>query len=81
MLSVMGLVALVIGFSLGVGPIPWIIMSEILPPNIKGLAGSTATFFNWFTASVITMTANLLLNWSTSGLFLSLFFACMLLQL
>ncbi|KOM32293.1 hypothetical protein LR48_Vigan01g184900 [Vigna angularis] len=69
MLSVMGLVALVIGFSLGVGPIPWIIMSEILPPNIKGLAGSTATFFNWFTASVITMTANLLLNWSTSGTF------------
>ncbi|KAH1151352.1 hypothetical protein GYH30_045046 [Glycine max] len=69
MLSVMGLVALVIGFSLGVGPIPWIIMSEILPPNIKGFAGSAATFLNWFTASVITMTANLLLHWSSSGTF------------
>ncbi|KAL2662618.1 hypothetical protein AAZV13_02G050900 [Glycine max] len=69
MLSVMGLLALVIGFSLGIGPIPWIIMSEILPPNIKGLAGSAATFLNWFTASVITMTANLLLHWSSSGTF------------
>ncbi|KAL2333710.1 hypothetical protein Fmac_014923 [Flemingia macrophylla] len=69
MLSVMGLVALVIGFSLGIGPIPWLIMSEILPPNIKGLAGSAATFLNWFTASVITMTANLLLNWSSAGTF------------
>ncbi|KHN00538.1 Sugar transporter ERD6-like 6 [Glycine soja] len=68
MLSVMGLLALVIGFSLGIGPIPWIIMSEILPPNIKGLAGSAATFLNWFTASVITMTANLLLHWSSSDI-------------
>ncbi|KAI3820180.1 hypothetical protein L1987_14038 [Smallanthus sonchifolius] len=31
-----------IGFSLGMGPIPWVIMSEILPVNIKGLAGSIA---------------------------------------
>ncbi|XP_027347953.1 sugar transporter ERD6-like 6 [Abrus precatorius] len=69
LLSVMGLVALVIGFSLGIGPVPWIIMSEILPPNIKGLAGSVATFFNWSIASVVTMTANLLLNWSSAGTF------------
>ncbi|KAK7262864.1 hypothetical protein RJT34_30445 [Clitoria ternatea] len=69
MLSVAGLVTLVIGFSLGIGPIPWIIMSEILPPNIKGFAGSVATFMNWFSASVITLTANLLLNWSSAGTF------------
>ncbi|XP_061360938.1 sugar transporter ERD6-like 4 [Gastrolobium bilobum] len=69
MLSVVGLVALVIGFSLGIGPIPWIIMAEILPLNIKSFGGSVATFMNWFTASVITMTANLLLNWSNAGTF------------
>ncbi|KAK2411177.1 sugar transporter ERD6 [Trifolium repens] len=61
--------ALVIGFSLGVGPIPWLIMSEILPPNIKGLAGSAATFLNWFTASVVTLTAHFLLSWSNAGTF------------
>ncbi|KAL5752662.1 hypothetical protein ACOSQ2_023169 [Xanthoceras sorbifolium] len=68
-LSLVGLVALVISFSLGVGAIPWVIMSEILPVNIKGLAGSIATLLNWLTSWVITMTANLLLTWSTGGTF------------
>ncbi|KAI4327605.1 hypothetical protein L6164_020044 [Bauhinia variegata] len=68
-LSIVGLVAMVIGFSLGLGPIPWIIMSEILPVNIKGLAGSTATMANWLVCWLITMTANLLLAWSSGGTF------------
>ncbi|KAK9009140.1 hypothetical protein V6N11_080609 [Hibiscus sabdariffa] len=68
-LSLVGLVAFVIAFSLGIGAIPWVIMSEILPVNIKGLAGSVATLANWTTAWVITMTANLLLTWSGGGTF------------
>ncbi|OMO75114.1 Sugar/inositol transporter [Corchorus olitorius] len=67
--SVVGVVIMVVGFSLGMGPIPWVIMSEILPINIKGLAGSVATLSNWFFAWVITMTANLLLDWSSGGTF------------
>ncbi|XP_030447998.1 sugar transporter ERD6-like 6 isoform X1 [Syzygium oleosum] len=68
-LSVVGVVAMVVTFSLGIGAIPWIIMSEILPVNIKGLAGSIATLANWLFSWVITMTANLLLTWSTGGTF------------
>ncbi|KAF8405235.1 hypothetical protein HHK36_010136 [Tetracentron sinense] len=76
-LSVVGLVvhpylckiAMVITFSLGLGAIPWIIMSEVLPVNIKSLAGSIATMANWITSWVITMTANLLLSWSSGGTF------------
>ncbi|XP_075646586.1 sugar transporter ERD6-like 6 [Castanea sativa] len=67
--SVVGVVAMVVTFSLGVGAIPWIIMSEILPINIKGLAGSIATLANWFIAWVVTLTANLLLDWSSAGTF------------
>ncbi|KAL4649974.1 hypothetical protein ACB092_01G052400 [Castanea dentata] len=67
--SVVGVVAMVVAFSLGVGAIPWIIMSEILPINIKGLAGSIATLANWFIAWVVTLTANLLLDWSSAGTF------------
>lgn len=67
--SVVGVVAMVVSFSLGIGAIPWIIMSEILPINIKGLAGSIATLANWFIAWVVTMTANLLLDWSSAGTF------------
>ncbi|CAL0312784.1 unnamed protein product [Lupinus luteus] len=70
LLSVVGVVVMVVGFSLGLGPIPWIIMSEILPVNIKSLAGSIATMANWLTSWVITMTANLLLTWSSGGTFL-----------
>ncbi|KAK6938828.1 Major facilitator, sugar transporter-like [Dillenia turbinata] len=67
--AVVGVVLMVIAFSLGIGAIPWIIMSEILPINIKGLAGSVATLANWFFAWVVTMTANLLLQWSSAGTF------------
>ncbi|KAG7943964.1 hypothetical protein I3843_15G073000 [Carya illinoinensis] len=67
--SVVGVVAMVVTFSLGVGAIPWLIMSEILPINIKGLAGSVATLGNWFMAWVVTLTANMLLEWSGAGTF------------
>ncbi|KAJ0041289.1 hypothetical protein Pint_28296 [Pistacia integerrima] len=68
-LSLVGLVLLVISFSLGVGAIPWVIMSEILPVNIKSLAGSVATLANWLASWIVTMTANLLLTWSKGGTF------------
>ncbi|KAK1299282.1 Sugar transporter ERD6-like 4 [Acorus calamus] len=67
--SLVGLVAFVIAFSLGLGAIPWIIMSEVLPVKFKSLAGSIATLANWLTSFVVTMTANLLLNWNSGGTF------------
>ncbi|KAK6131208.1 hypothetical protein DH2020_035048 [Rehmannia glutinosa] len=61
--------SMIVFFSLGMGPIPWLIMSEILPPKIKGLAGSVATLANWFASFIVTMTAPLLLAWSSGGLY------------
>lgn len=49
-----------------------VVSMQILPINIKGLAGSVATLANWLTVWLITMTANLLLNWSGGGLFVLL---------
>ncbi|XP_050918733.1 sugar transporter ERD6-like 6 [Lathyrus oleraceus] len=69
LVSVAGVVVMVIAFSLGLGAMPWIIMSEILPINIKGLAGSFATLANWFFSWLVTLTANLLLDWSSGGTF------------
>ncbi|KAF7140606.1 hypothetical protein RHSIM_Rhsim06G0032600 [Rhododendron simsii] len=68
-IAVVGVVGMIIAFSLGMGPIPWVIMSEILPVNIKSLAGSTATLANWFCAWIVTLTANIMLNWSGGGTF------------
>ncbi|KAE9600099.1 putative major facilitator, sugar transporter, major facilitator superfamily [Lupinus albus] len=68
-LSLVGIVAMVIAFSAGMGAIPWIIMSEILPINIKGLAGSVATLASWLFSWLVTLTANLLLGWNSGGTF------------
>ncbi|XP_054266186.1 facilitated trehalose transporter Tret1-2 homolog isoform X4 [Macrosteles quadrilineatus] len=46
----------IIGFSIGFGPIPWLMMGEILPARIRGSAASIATSFNWFTTFFITKT-------------------------
>ncbi|XP_062181393.1 sugar transporter ERD6-like 4 [Phragmites australis] len=69
MISLVCLVAYVIAFSFGMGAIPWLMMSEILPVSIKSLGGSFATLANWLTSFGITMTANLLLTWSVGGTF------------
>ncbi|KAM3316367.1 hypothetical protein ACQJBY_034467 [Aegilops geniculata] len=69
MASLFAIVAYVITYSFGMGAIPWVIMSEILPVSIKSLAGSFATLANWLTSFGITMTANLLLSWSAGGTF------------
>ncbi|AQK88619.1 Sugar transporter ERD6-like 4 [Zea mays] len=71
MISLVGIVSFVITFSFGMGAIPWLMMSEILPVSIKSLGGSIATLANWLTSFAITMTTNLMLTWSVGGTFLS----------
>lgn len=46
-----------------------VLLKQILPVNIKGLAGSIATLLNWFVSWLVTMTANMLLAWSSGGTF------------
>lgn len=70
--GVMALVSLlvyIICFSLGLGAIPWIIMSEVFPSNVKGMAGSLATLVNWFASWVVTVSFNTMLDWSAAGSF------------
>lgn len=44
----------IILFSIGFGPIPWMMMGEIFSPQIKGVAGSSACLFNWLMAFIVT---------------------------
>lgn len=46
----------VLCFSLGFGPIPWLMMGEILPAKIRGNAASVATGFNWSITFIVTKT-------------------------
>lgn len=50
------LIVFVFGFSLGFGPIPWLMMGEILPAKVRGPAASVATAFNWISTFIITKT-------------------------
>ncbi|OXA60898.1 Facilitated trehalose transporter Tret1 [Folsomia candida] len=44
----------VVAFSLGFGPIPWLMMGEIFPGRIRGSAAATATAFNWSCTFIVT---------------------------
>ncbi|KAL6266492.1 hypothetical protein P5V15_003341 [Pogonomyrmex californicus] len=55
-LPLVSLIIYVIGFSLGFGPIPWLMMGEILPAKIRGSAASIATSFNWLCTFIVTKT-------------------------
>lgn len=68
-LSLASLLVFVATFSIGLGPIPWVVMSEVIPANVKGIAGSLATVLNWFSAWLVTLTFNILLTWSSPGTF------------
>nr|ARI45056.1 trehalose transporter [Leptinotarsa decemlineata] len=52
----------VLGFSLGFGPIPWLMMGEILPAKIRGAGASISTAFNWACTFIVTKTFLLIMN-------------------
>ncbi|KAD7117559.1 hypothetical protein E3N88_04827 [Mikania micrantha] len=66
-LALVGVLVFKGSFSLGMGGIPWVIMSEIFPINIKSSAGSLVTVVNWFGSWVITYFFNFLMKCSTEG--------------
>ena len=44
----------VVSFSVGFGPVPWLMMAEIFPSRIRGPAASLATAFNWTCTFIVT---------------------------
>ncbi|XP_037031895.1 facilitated trehalose transporter Tret1-like isoform X2 [Bradysia coprophila] len=55
-LPIVAMCVFIVVFSLGFGPIPWLMVGEIFPADVKGLASSICGAFNWALAFVITKT-------------------------
>lgn len=53
-LPILCVVVFISSFSIGFGPIPWMIAAELLPAEIKSIISSAAATFNWFLAFLIT---------------------------
>ncbi|KAL5701560.1 hypothetical protein ACHQM5_026884 [Ranunculus cassubicifolius] len=68
-LALIGILVYTGSFSLGMGGIPWVIMSEIFPINTKGPAGSLVTLVSWFGSWIISYAFNFLMKWSSTGTF------------
>lgn len=54
-IAFMGLGTVIIGFSLSLGPIPWLIVSEIVPVSVRGAAAAIFTATSWFSSFVVTL--------------------------
>ena len=53
-LPVVSMSLFIFAFSIGFGPIPWLMMSELFSPEIRGQASSLAVSFNWILAFLVT---------------------------
>ncbi|GMN46519.1 hypothetical protein TIFTF001_015685 [Ficus carica] len=65
--TVAGVLIYIASFSIGMGAVPWVIMSEIFPIHIKGVAGSLVVLVNWSGAWAVSYTYNFLMSWSSYG--------------
>lgn len=69
-LPVASLCLFMIMFSIGFGPVPWLMMGELFSTDVKGIAGSIAGTTNWLLAFLITKTfKNITDGMGTDGAF------------
>lgn len=52
-LAITCVIVFIIMFSLGWGPIPWMLMSELFPPKARDVAGAFVNVVNWLSAFLI----------------------------
>ncbi|GAB4855497.1 hypothetical protein Ancab_024115 [Ancistrocladus abbreviatus] len=75
-LVLIGIVMYAAMYPLGMGGIIFVIISEIYPINIKGLAGSLATLVGWLSSAFVTYAFNFSMEWSSAGTFFILAGVC-----
>ncbi|XP_011402949.1 PREDICTED: facilitated trehalose transporter Tret1-like [Amphimedon queenslandica] len=53
-LAILSVIMLIVGFSLGLGAIPWTLMTELLSLRVRGFLGGVLSAVNWAFAAIVT---------------------------
>ncbi|XP_062211353.1 sugar transporter ERD6-like 16 isoform X2 [Phragmites australis] len=68
-LALSGILVYIGAYSIGMGPVPWVVMSEIFSINIKAIGGSLVTLVSWLGSFTISYSFSFLMDWSSAGTF------------
>ena len=52
--AIASLILLNIAFSIGWGPVPWVLLGELIPLRVRGVGSGIAIFVNWGAAAIVT---------------------------
>ncbi|KAI3372121.1 hypothetical protein L3Q82_006974 [Scortum barcoo] len=66
-LALVSMAVFITGFALGWGPIPWLVMSEIFPTKVRGVASAVCVLTNWSMAFIVTKTFQDMMSLLTSA--------------
>ncbi|XP_042344758.1 solute carrier family 2, facilitated glucose transporter member 8 [Plectropomus leopardus] len=66
-LALASMAVFITGFALGWGPIPWLVMSEIFPSKVRGIASAVCVLTNWTMAFIVTKTFQDMMSLMTSA--------------
>lgn len=55
-LPLTSLIVFMVAFSIGLGPVPWMLMGELFSAETKAVASSVAVTLNWFMVFIVTKT-------------------------
>jgi len=71
LLSILSLMGYVAFFAIGLGPVTWVLLSEIYPLSLRGRAMGLATFANWLFNFIVSLTfLDLMVKITPAGTFL-----------
>lgn len=66
-LALLSMGVYITGFALGWGPVPWLVMSEIFPVKVRGVASAVCVLTNWSMAFMVTKTFQDMMSALTSA--------------
>lgn len=73
-ISVIALMAYVASYSLGIGPVPWVLISEMYPLSIRAKAMAVMTCFSSFSTYTVVQTFPSLVSWMGITLTFAVYF-------